>query len=790
MMTEDSSGERRPLLQAQAQAPAAAVDVGEAAPLLQAPPEAEAKRKSVSLVRLFRHSDAWDKLLILVGFVFAALQGGMMPSFSLVFGRIINAFQPVFPNTTSSYNSSSSSSSSSSSFTGTGGLMYAEAEENFTIPSSYDVEVKVDMQELRVMVYIMFGMAGACLIIAFVHTFCFSLAALRQSNRIRQLYFKAVLAQEMGWHDTKKAGELSARMGSDTQKIQEALGEKVGQTITFLGTFVAGWTVGFVKGWQMALVIVSVTPLLIVSAGIMGVVMRKFTARSQDEYAKAGGVAEEVIACIHTVTAFGLQEREAQRYNDHLDKSKSVGMKKGFIAGGSLGIVFFLMFCSYGLAFWYGSRLIYKGDMDAGKVTTVFFAIMMGAMSLGQAAPNFQTFAEGQGAAAEIFSVIDRRSQLDPFSRHGTRPPLSGQIAFNDVHFTYPTRQEAEVLHGFTLTIESGKTVALVGQSGCGKSTVVQMIERLYTPTSGTVTMDGNDVAEINIQHLRSQIGMVGQEPVLFAMSIRDNIALGCDRQVTMDEIIGVAQQANAHDFICRLPKQYDTFVGERGVQLSGGQKQRIAIARALIKNPKILLLDEATSALDSESEAAVHDALDRAKVGRTCVLVAHRLSTVRDADVIAVLSDGHLAETGTHEQLLAAQGIYYGLLRRQVGIDSAAAAANVSPSPSPSLVTSPRRRTKAAERGSLHVDSEKKQEEEEVKEKVSFGVVLRTFGMMRSTWFVLIIALIIAVLNGCLFPSFAYVFSEMMNTLVELTPLNYDDEKVQHTPCLSDVHA
>eukprot|EP01105_Mastigella_eilhardi_P006960 TRINITY_DN1844_c0_g1_i3.p1 TRINITY_DN1844_c0_g1~~TRINITY_DN1844_c0_g1_i3.p1 ORF type:complete len:1177 (-),score=251.27 TRINITY_DN1844_c0_g1_i3:9-3503(-) len=757
------------------------------------------KRKAVGFLTLFRHSDALDKMFIITGVCFASAQGAMMPVFSILMGNIINAFHPQLP--------SESVSSSSENGTAVNGT-----NVNDTNVSSFDygdVRIGVDMPELMKYVIIMFAMAAAAFMLAFTHTVCFALSSLRQSIRIRQLYFKAVLAQEMGWHDSKKAGELSSRIGSDTQKIQEALGEKVGVCLTQMATFVAGWTVGLIKGWKMSLVIISVTPLMMVSAGAMSIIMKKFTTKGQSAYANAGGVAEEVIACIRTVTSFGLQKKETRRYEQPLAQSKSMGLRKGFVAGGTIGGTLFILFCSYGLAFWYGSKLIRDGEMSAGKVTTVFFAIMMGAMALGQAAPNFQTFSEGQGAAYDIFAIIDRKSQISPFTTEGAKPEITGQITLQAIRFNYPTRPEAKILRGLSLTIERGQTVALVGPSGCGKSTVIGLIQRLYDTLGGLIKIDGHDIRELNTKHLRQHIGIVGQEPVLFAMSIRDNIALGSDdRAVSDEEIIKVAKQANAHKFITKLPQQYNTMVGERGVALSGGQKQRIAIARALIKNPKILLLDEATSALDTESEAVVQDALDKASQGRTTIIIAHRLTTVQGASKIYVLNKGRVAEAGTHAELLALGGLYFTLVRHQqlapqgkgnhgggkesvteeigspllTGISKRPSAGSGDAAVEDKTID-PVRQLLRQEKEIDSIDevvtvSEPKKKKKEKAEKIPWNVVPRAFMLMKPTWPILAIAVVLAAFNGALFPAFAFVFSEMVNVLVGFNQQNETEWK------------
>lgn len=386
-----------------------------------------------------------------------------------------------------------------------------------------------------------------------------------------------------------------------------------------------------------------------ISGGVVAKIQAQMAEKEMKAYAESNGIAEEVFGAVRTVLAFGGQKKEVQRFQESIQIASKAGIRRGLVTGIGNGLYWAIFYASYSLAFWYGMNLIFNScsggtKYDTTSLLVVFFSVLTGAMTIGQVTPYVEAFSVARGAAASIFSVIDRVPIIDSLSPAGITPGqcTTGSISFENINFSYPVREQVTILRNTSFSIAPGETVALVGASGCGKSTCIQLIQRLYDPHSGHVKIDGTDVKQLNLAWLRSQLGVVGQEPILFGMTIGQNIQYGKE-DASMEDIIRSAKEANAHDFIMKLPKKYDTEVGERGAQLSGGQKQRIAIARALISNPKILLLDEATSALDTQSESVVQQALDKARLGRTTVIVAHRLSTIRNVDRIIALKDGRV---------------------------------------------------------------------------------------------------------------------------------------------------
>ncbi|GAB5568598.1 ATP-binding cassette sub-family B member 5 isoform X1 [Prionailurus iriomotensis] len=537
-------------------------------------------------------------------------------------------------------------------------------------------------EDITVLTLYYIGIGVTALVFGYMQISFWVMTAARQTKRIRKQFFHSILAQDISWFDGCDIGELNTRMTDDINKINDGIGDKIALLFQNMSTFSIGLAIGLVKGWKLTLIMISLS------------------SKELNAYSKAGAVAEEVLSSIRTVVAFGAQEKEIQRYTQNLKDAKDVGIRKAIASKLSLGAVYFFMNGTYGLAFWYGTSLILSGEpgYTIGTVLAVFFSVIHSSYCIGTAAPSFETFTIARGAAFNIFQVIDKKPAIDNFSTTGYKPEcIEGTVEFKNVSFSYPSRpsikhtkmsridgitywwspniiplnkvsplyRERCILKGLNLKIKSGETVALVGPNGSGKSTAVQLLQRLYDPDNGFITVDGNDIRTLNVQYYREHIGVVSQEPVLFGTTINNNIKYGRDG-VTDEEIEKAAKEANAYDFIMEFPNKFNTLVGEKGAQMSGGQKQRIAIARALVRNPKILILDEATSALDTESESVVQAALEKASKGRTTIVIAHRLSTIRSADLIVTIKDGMVAEKGIHAELMAKQGLYYSLVMSQ----------------------------------------------------------------------------------------------------------------------------
>ncbi|XP_036947510.1 bile salt export pump-like [Acanthopagrus latus] len=637
----------------------------------------------VGFFQLFRFATCRDVLMMVIGSVCAVLHGSAQPLMLLVFGMLTDAFieydvelnelnddRKECVNNTIQWkrNYTAANSQNNSDW-----FMHNSSWEMLRPLGNRSCGLLDIEYEMTLFAFYYVGIGAAVFLLGYFQISLWVTSAARQIKLIREMYFSRVMRMEIGWFDCTSVGELNTRMSDDINKINDAMADQVAIFLQRFTTFVCGFCIGFVKGWKLTLVIVAASPLIGVGAGLMALFVAKLTGMELQAYAKAGAVADEVLSSIRTVAAFGGELKEVQRYDKNLVWAQRWGIRKGLIMGFFTGYMWLIIFLCYGLAFWYGSSLVVDtAEYTPGTLMQVFFGVLVAAMNLGQASPCLEAFAAGRGAATIIFETIDREPEIDCLSEAGYKlDRVKGDIEFHNVTFHYPSRPEVKILDQLSVAVKSGETTAFVGPSGAGKSTAIQLIQRFYDPKEGMVTLDGHDIRGLNIQWLRSLIGIVEQEPVLFATTIAENIRYGRPG-VSMEDIITAAKEANAYNFILDLPKKFDTLVGEGGGQMSGGQKQRIAIARALVRNPRILLLDMATSALDNESEAVVQEALDKVRMGRTTISIAHRLSTIKNADVIVGFEHGRAVEKGKHNELLERKGVYFTLVTLQSQGDQA----------------------------------------------------------------------------------------------------------------------
>ncbi|XP_041116243.1 bile salt export pump-like [Polyodon spathula] len=622
----------------------------------------------IGFFQLFRFASCSEIVMMLVGSICALIHGSAQPLMLLVFGMLTDTFIEYDIELQLLQEPRLECFNNTITWNGSDHVPYQD-EMNAT-KSCGLLDIESEMTKFA-LYYV--GIGCGVFLLGYVQISFWVTAAARQIQQIRKTYFRKVMRMDIAWFDCNSVGELNTRMSDDINKINDAISDQVGIFIQRFTTFVCGFLMGFVRGWKLTLVIIAASPLIGVGAAFMALFVAKLTGRELQAYAKAGTVADEVLSAIRTVSAFGGEKKEVERYDKNLVSAQSWGIRKGLIMGFFTGYMWFIIFLCYALAFWYGSSLVIDThEYSPGTLVQVFFGVLIGALNLGQASPCLEAFASGRGAATVIFETSDKDPEIDCMSEAGYKlDKVKGDIEFHNVNFHYPSRPEVKILDQLSMVVRASETTAFVGPSGAGKSTAVQLIQRFYDPKDGMVTLDGHDIRSLNIQWLRSLIGIVEQEPVLFATTIAENIRYGRE-DASMEDIIQAAKEANAYNFIMDLPQKFDTLVGEGGGQMSGGQKQRIAIARALVRNPRILLLDMATSALDNESEAVVQEALDKVRMGRTTISIAHRLSTIKNADVIIGFEHGRAVERGKHDELLERKGVYFTLVTLQSQGDKA----------------------------------------------------------------------------------------------------------------------
>ncbi|XP_011254233.1 ATP-binding cassette sub-family B member 8, mitochondrial [Camponotus floridanus] len=501
----------------------------------------------------------------------------------------------------------------------------------------------------------------------FVYIYTLSHVGERVAVSLRQDLFKSIIMQDIEFFDKTRSGEIVSRLTSDIQDFKSSFKTCIAQGLRSLTQIIGCVISVIVISPQLTTLVVFSLPTIIFIGTLLGRSLRKLSMEALNQVAKSTAVCEEAIQNIRTVRAFAAEEKEAEMFYKEVERSSELYERLGFgigffQAGTNLLLNGILLSTLY-----FGGQLLSTGELSPGNLMAFLMATQTIQKSLGQLSVLFGSFVRGQSAGARVFQYLDMPPS--PMMTGGniiTDQSMAGNIVFENVKFSYPTRPDHIILKNFNLHIPAGKTVAIVGTSGNGKSTVAALLERFYDVDEGSITIDGRDIRSLNSSYLRGNVfGYINQEPTLFATSIMENIRFG-KQNATDDEVIEAAKEANAHEFITKFPNGYETEVGERGTQLSGGQKQRVAIARALLKQPSVLILDEATSALDYESERIVQKAIENATRGRTVLVIAHRLSTIKGADVIVVLQRGVIVEMGTHSELIKRKSVYYTLVNEQ----------------------------------------------------------------------------------------------------------------------------
>lgn len=503
-------------------------------------------------------------------------------------------------------------------------------------------------------------------IFSYFRVYLFSYVTEKASADIRFQLYSKIINLPVTYFDQHRVGELNSRLTNDVAQLQDMLGSTLAELYRQIASLVVGIIIILFISPKLTLFMIATFPVMVIIALIFGRYVRKLSKNKQDELARANVIVEETLQAIKVVKAFTNEVFETFRYRTALDKSVILAMKGAKYRAAFISFIIFALFGGIVLVLWYGVILVQQQELSvANLISFIIYTMFIGA-AVGGLGDLYSQLQKTVGSSERILEILDE--EVESYTQNSTAQEVEGgDISFKNVGFTYPSRQDVTVLDSVNLTIGKGEKIALVGPSGAGKSTIAQLLLRFYETSEGTIEIGGVNINDIPLERLRKMIGIVPQETLLFGGTIRENILYG-KPDASNEEIEEAAKKANALNFILTFPDGLETIVGERGIQLSGGQRQRVAIARAILKDPEILILDEATSSLDSESERQVQEALDQLMEGRTSLIIAHRLSTVKKADKILVINGGKIVENGSHQELIEkTNGLYSHLVAMQL---------------------------------------------------------------------------------------------------------------------------
>jgi ATP-binding cassette, subfamily B, bacterial MsbA len=518
------------------------------------------------------------------------------------------------------------------------------------------ITVQHDQSRMTDMIAVFLGLVVLQGLCSMGHSYLTAWISQRIIADFRRHLFAHLHTLSVSFFSRRRTGELLSRLMNDVTVVQSVVTETPIDSAKQLVTFVGGITFLLMMNWRLCLLILVLLPLLVLVAKVFGRKLKSLSTSIQDHTAAMSTLIEEVISGIRIVKSFVQTQREESRFAGQVEQTLALTMRKAGVMAVFIPVISLLTFSAAAAVLWYGGRQVIDGSVSPGDLFAfvLFAGILIGPFS--SAARVFAQIREAQGATQRVFEILDTGSEVSDSPTATTLSSVSGHIRAEHIGFAYDPRQP--VLMDISFEAKPGELVAIVGPTGAGKTTVMNLLHRFYDPTEGHITIDGHDLRQVTMDSWYRQIALVPQETILFGGTILDNIRYG-NEKASHEEVVAASRAAHAHDFIMSFPDQYQTIVGEKGINVSGGQRQRIAIARAIVKNPRILLLDEATSALDSESERLVQEALEQLMKGRTTFVIAHRLTTIQRADRILVLNKGRLVETGTHAELMDRKGLY-----------------------------------------------------------------------------------------------------------------------------------
>lgn len=506
-------------------------------------------------------------------------------------------------------------------------------------------------------------------VLSFFRIYLFEYVAQHAMSSIRRALYEKIITLPIQFFEENRVGNLTSRISSDVSQLQDALTNQLAFFVRQLVLPIVCIPFIFAISVKLTLIILTLLPVLVIAAVVFGKFIRNISRKAQDELAESNTIVEETFQAADVVKAFTNEAYETRRYSKISISVATIGMYAAKYRAAFVSFIIFAMFGAIVFIVYAGLNEVAKGSMTMGDLIQFFLLTLFIGSSLGGLSESYSVLQKTIGASERVNEILGETSEIKTSDEH-LLAPVKGDVEFKGVHFSYPSRKDTKLFHDLSFNVNAGQKIALVGPSGSGKSTIIKLLSGLYPFAQGDILIDGKSICDYNVTALRKNFGTVPQDTILFGGTIRENIAYG-KTDATEEEIITAARKANAFSFIDSFPEKFDTIVGERGVKISGGQKQRIAIARAILRNPKILILDEATSALDSESEKLVKEALDELMKNRTTFIIAHRLSTIREADVILVISKGKIIEQGTHAELSKLQdGLYSNLLKLQYDLE------------------------------------------------------------------------------------------------------------------------